>query len=44
MANQTRVLRHSAGRGFLQAELDWEYIRKIKNDYPMAELSRLNMK
>jgi len=38
MTKQTTILAHSVEQGFLQAELDIEYIHKIKKDYPMAEL------
>jgi len=38
MPNQTKVLQHTTEEGFIQAELDVEYIRKIKKEYPMEEL------
>jgi predicted amidohydrolase len=38
MPNQTRILQHTTEEGIIQAELDIEYIRKIKKDYPMEEL------
>ncbi|NVM56235.1 MAG: carbon-nitrogen hydrolase family protein [Candidatus Helarchaeota archaeon] len=38
MTEQTKILQHTTKEGFIQAELDIEYIRKIKKDYPMGEL------
>jgi predicted amidohydrolase len=38
MPNQTKVLGHTREEGFIQAELDIGYIRKIKKEYPMEEL------
>ncbi len=38
MAEQTKILHHSTEEGIIQAELNIEYVRKIKKEYPMADL------
>ena len=38
MANQTKVLQYTTGEGIIQGELDIDYIRKIKREYPLNEL------
>ena len=38
MPNQTKVLQHTTEEGFIQSELDIEYIREIKKEYSMEEL------
>lgn len=38
MACQPKVLKHSSEEGIIEAELDIDYIRKIKEDYPMDEM------
>ncbi len=38
MINQTKILQYITKEGFIQAELNIDYIRKIKKEYPMEEL------
>ena len=38
MANQTKVLQYTTGEGIIQGELDIDYIRTIKREYPLNEL------
>jgi len=38
IVNQTKVLQYTTGEGIIQGELDIDYIRKIKREYPLNEL------
>jgi len=37
-ASQPKVLKHLTEEGLIEAELDVDYIRRIKYEYPMEEM------